>query len=299
MEKAKGAPLPFPAEKRRKVLISYIESLLSNPKDILIFFLLALPARVMALSIHEWAHAWVANRCGDPTARMLGRMTLNPAAHLDLLGTIMMAFTGFGWAKPVPVNPRNYRNLRRDDIFVSLAGITMNLALFLLSYLVCAIVALIAVHSLPVVDAAQLTASSAPCMIDLEGMRLFFNGSYYITLKDVLCNAPFMADYLIEPVFGRMAGYAFEMLQYFVTVNISLAIFNLIPVPPLDGSHVLNALLPRSPFSNPRIARGAYFALLLFLFSDLSGNILSFVCNGAIDGAGAIIHGLFSLLGLA
>lgn len=86
-----------------------------------------LPAVIIALSFHEWAHAFAAYKMGDPTARNLGRMTINPLAHIDILGFIMMLIVGFGWAKPVPVNPRNYRNYKKGEIVVSLAGVTMNL----------------------------------------------------------------------------------------------------------------------------------------------------------------------------
>ena len=265
------------------------------------FFLLALPARVMALSIHEWAHAWMANRCGDPTARMLGRMTLNPAAHLDLIGTLMMAFVGFGWAKPVPVNPRNYKNPRRDDILVSLAGITMNLALFLASYIVCVVLCLLALSRLPEY-ASVLLAGDEMCITQYAGIQVLLSGNAdfpVIPVSVLLKSAPFMADYLIEPVFGRMASYVFEMLQYFVTVNICLAIFNLIPVPPLDGSHVLHNLLPHSPYTNPRVRQIAYFALLALMFSNVGSRVLGTLCNGAIEGVGTALYALIHLTGIA
>ena len=91
-------------------MLTYIDEFLAHPIAVLTIFLLAFPGRIIALSAHEFAHAWVAHRCGDDTAKMLGRMTLNPLKHLDPLGTAMMLLVGFGWAKPVPVNPRNYRN---------------------------------------------------------------------------------------------------------------------------------------------------------------------------------------------
>ena len=263
----------------------------------LIFFLLALPGRAMALSIHEWAHAYAANKCGDPTARMLGRMTLNPAAHLDLIGTIMMAFVGFGWAKPVPVNPRNYRNFRRDDIIVSLAGITMNLALFLLSFILCVAIVMIALSTLPFTAAEQLGSEMA--MTSYGGMKIFFDGEYILPMDFIIKNAPFLGDYIITPIWGRLAGYIFTMLRYFVEVNICLAIFNLIPVPPLDGSHVITSLFPRSPFRDPRFRRGAYMVLILFLFSSYGGRLLGFLCNGAISGVGAALHALLNILGIA
>ena len=113
-------------------MLTYIDRFISDPINMLVIFLLAFPGRILALSAHEFAHAWVANRCGDPTAKMMGRMTVNPLKHLDPLGTVLMLVVGFGWAKPVPVNPRNYRDYRRDDLKVSVAGVTMNLMMFVL-----------------------------------------------------------------------------------------------------------------------------------------------------------------------
>ena len=279
-------------------MFSYIQSLISNPKEMIIFFLLALPARAMALSVHEWAHARMAYRCGDPTAKMMGRMTLNPAAHLDLLGTIMMAIVGFGWAKPVPVNPRNFRNYRRDDILVSVAGVAMNLILFLASYIVCVIVLLIALSTLPE-HKTIFTAGSGMCITSYMGEKVFFSGDgYYMTISDILRNAPLMADYIIAPIWGRMAGYIFEMLQYFVLVNIALAVFNLIPVPPLDGSHVLANVLPRNPYRNPKVGQITYLILLALIFTGTLGELLSHVTTAAMNGVGSLLYALVQLLGL-
>jgi Zn-dependent protease len=108
-----------------------LNDFLTDPRGALLVFLLALPGRLLAISAHEAAHGWMAERCGDPTARMLGRVTLNPLKHLDPVGIACMLLLGIGWAKPVPVNPYLFRNYRRDDLKVSLAGITMNLILFL------------------------------------------------------------------------------------------------------------------------------------------------------------------------
>ena len=92
-------------------MFGYIQEILADPKGVLLIFLLALPGRLLAISAHESAHAWVANRCGDPTARLMGRISLNPLKHLDPVGLLMMVLFGFGWAKPVPVNPLNFRAL--------------------------------------------------------------------------------------------------------------------------------------------------------------------------------------------
>ena len=108
-------------------------------RAILESILYTLPAVLIALTFHEFAHAYVAYKNGDPTARNLGRMTLNPLAHLDVWGFVCMLLVGFGWAKPVPVNPNNYRNYKKGELTVSLAGVTMNLIIGIIGALASAI----------------------------------------------------------------------------------------------------------------------------------------------------------------
>lgn len=172
--------------------MSVIYSMLfSLPFEVLV---LLIPALMLALSFHEFAHAYVAFRCGDETAALQGRLTMNPIAHLDLVGSLMILFVGFGWAKPVPVNPLLMRNPRRDIIKVSLAGPISNLILAFFGGL---------------------------------GMRIMIGFHLYVTFQTL-----------------------FTFLQFFVWINIALAVFNMIPVPPLDGSRVLSVVLERK---NPEL----------------------------------------------
>ncbi len=187
-------------------------------------FLLIVPVLLFSVVVHEVAHAWQALREGDPTARDLGRITLNPLPHLDLMGSILVPavlhfLPGdflFGWAKPVPVNPRNYRDYRAGDIRVSLAGIVANLALV-------------------VVCAGLLWLMAALGLAAADG------------------GAP-----------GSLAASISLMLTYGVFINLILAYFNLIPIPPLDGSHVLYHLLP-PPLAARYRSAGRYGITVLFL----------------------------------
>ena len=106
----------------------------------LLFMLYRAPAVLLALTFHEVAHGYVALRCGDPTAKLMHRLSLNPIKHMDPIGTASMFLLGFGWAKPVPVNPNNFKRGRRDDLLVSLAGVTTNFILFLISTLLTVLV---------------------------------------------------------------------------------------------------------------------------------------------------------------
>ena len=184
-------------------------------------FLIIVPVLLASVVVHEVAHAWQALREGDTTARDLGRITLNPIPHLDPVGSILVPVVLhllpgnflFGWARPVPVNPRNYRNPRAGDIRVSLAGIVANLGLVVV------------------------------CALGLV-MLISLNGAL--------------------PLGGQLGASVFSILTYGVFINLILAYFNLIPIPPLDGSHVLYHLLPPSLRESYR-AIGRYGIGILFL----------------------------------
>ena len=169
-------------------------------------------AFLFAISVHESAHAWTASRCGDPTARMLGRGSLNPIRHIDLFGTIVLpvvaAISGIpllGWAKPTPVDPRNFRNPMLDDILTSVAGPVSNFIVATGALLLLGVISLSSASGHGLV--AELVAGG--------------NGS--------------ASDSSLAPV----AVLLFELMF----INVVLAVFNLIPVPPLDGSHVLRHFL--------------------------------------------------------
>lgn len=169
-----------------------LQRFIAVPLETLPFLLLVL---MIAFTVHEYAHAFFAWKFGDPTAKMLGRVTLNPAKHLDVFGMLLFVIAGFGWAKPVPVNRANFKNQRMMSIVVSAAGPLSNLVL------------------------AFIGAVLIRLSIDMEWIPLF------------------------EASRGQEALYLF--LQYFITYNIVLFLFNLIPLPPLDGYRIIEDLAPR------------------------------------------------------
>lgn len=191
-------------------------------------YLITIPAVLIVIMFHELAHGIAANRLGDPTARRMGRLTLNPLKHLDLIGTICMVLFRFGWAKPVPVDPRYFRNPKRDMALTALAGPLIN---FLLAFL-----------TIPLFFWAQ---------------RGF--------LEAVISNGP--------ASFGaRFLEVLCDFLAIFHSVNLGLGLFNLLPLPPLDGSRILFAFLPdRYYYTIMRYER--YFALGLMLVLLLGVNL--------------------------
>lgn len=275
-----------------------LDELFADPRGMLILLLLALPGRLLAISAHESAHGWMADRCGDPTARMLGRVTLNPLRHLDPVGILCMVLFGIGWAKPVPVNPRNFRgNYRRADLLVSIAGIAMNLVMFAVGCVVMYAVIAAALAMVPV--EAGLYAADGFFRTAVDGVPVLVDGQYYYHISELMRYGVGLGDLLIVPVFGQTVGYLYEMLGYFVMTNLVLAVFNLIPLPPLDGYHVLNDLVLKGRLYAGGRAQGIGTAILYIgLFSGVLSDVLGYIYDAVLGGVGAAATAVLRLFGL-
>ena len=203
-----------------------------NIIDLLSTFIILL----FSLTIHESAHAWTANYLGDPTARSLGRITLNPLVHVDPIGTVLLPLIAFstgapiiGWAKPVPVNIANLRNDRSDFVWVAAAGPISNLVIALAGALM---------------------------------MRLL---AIWVTNVDVLAGQSSLLSYDLGELSGPVIRI-FQLATLAVQVNLLLAVFNMIPIPPLDGGNVLGGMLPtRLGEQYDRLVRPYGFLLLYAL----------------------------------
>ncbi|MDP2682812.1 MAG: site-2 protease family protein [Deltaproteobacteria bacterium] len=200
-----------------------MESIASTIQEIAI---LAAPI-LIAVTFHEVAHGWIADRLGDPTARLLGRLTLNPIKHLDPIGTLVFFLTRMiGWAKPVPVNPLNFRDPLKGMMWVAIAGPVTNLF---------------------------LAAVSAAILRLLIASGILFDASI---------------SFVMEPI--RM------MIYMSVIINVGLAVFNFIPIPPLDGSKVLMGLLSREQAEVfAKLEPYGFIILILFIMTNIDRMILS------------------------
>lgn len=182
----------------------------------LVGILMMVPGFLIGLSFHEFAHALVADKLGDPTPRQQGRLTIEPWPHIDLLGLISLAIMGFGWAKPVQVDARNFKNPRRDDTLVALAGPLTNLFMVFLFSLII----------------------------------------FGLTNIEVLASI-------------KEISYLLKILAATILINSMIFIFNLLPVPPLDGSHIIANLLPaKIAYKYLSFQKFSLLILILFIITD-------------------------------
>jgi len=287
-----------------------LTSLLQNPFETLRSLLIMLPGLVLALCLHESAHGYIAEKCGDPTARMMGRISLNPAKHFDAWGFLCMLFIGFGWAKPVPVNPNNFRDYRRDDLKVALAGITANLCLFFVSAALMMAMFTGALATLPKYETAieQYNAynNGETYVYTVNGEKRVMTPEGYLDEEALFKYGAYMSDEVIKPAFGEIVAILYEMLMYSAVMNISLAVFNLIPLPPLDGYHVLNDLVLKQDLfaqrKTQRIAGGILTALIIignrYPDLDIIGKAISGVRSYALTQVGALARFIAQAIGV-
>ena len=227
------------------ILSNVVQNL--SRENFLLNLVLTLPAVLIAITFHEYAHAWTADKLGDSTPRNQGRLTLNPIAHLDPVGTVLLVFAGFGWGKPVEVNSRNYitkMSTSKADALVSFAGPAMNFVLSIIFMII-----------------------------------------YYVVVK-------------FTPAFAltTIGTIILSLIQTTVIINIGLGIFNLIPLPPLDGSKILNHFLSynsRQWFAEHEYM--FYIAFLLIWLTGLTGIIISPLIRGIYYGLSNLVGSIFML----
>lgn len=213
----------------------------------LLSLVLTLPAVLIAITFHEYAHAFAADKLGDDTPRRQGRLSLNPLAHLDPIGSIMLVFAGFGWGKPVEINPRSFNrtiSMSAGEAIVSIAGPLMNFILAIL-----------------------------------------FSIIYFAIIK-------------FAPAFGftQIGAILLALLQITISINIGLGVFNLIPLPPLDGSKVLNHFLPYNAKEwFARYSQVFYIIFVVLWITGIAGSIISPLISWVYSGITNFVALLFGI----
>lgn len=207
-------------------------------------FLFSIPCILIALTVHEVAHGWMAYKLGDPTAKSAGRLTLNPLKHLDPLGTLCMLLFRFGWARPVPIDSRYFKKPKRDVALTALAGPVSNVLMAFIGILLASIFSSI-FH--------RIGAASS--------------------------------------FVGWMQWAVISLLQYFYSLNLCLAVFNFLPVPPLDGSRIFLVFLPQKYyFGIMKYERYIQLALLICLWLGFLDGILSTLVGWLANGMFTLVH---------
>jgi Zn-dependent protease len=205
------------------VFMSVRNNVYASPMEWVMSKVYILPGIVIGLAFHEFAHAWVANKLGDDTPRLQGRVTLNPVSHIDPIGMIALIFVGFGWGVPVEINPRNFKKPRRDELLVSLAGVTMNLILAILFTVILKI---------------YITAVGTAV------------GGMYSTINDIIF--------------------------YVIYINLVLMVFNLLPIPPLDGFNILTEIFNLKKYDWwYAIYDKGFIILMIFIVFGFTSRILT------------------------
>lgn len=223
------------------VILNLLDGRLSDPKEYVLSLLMMMPGMIIAFTCHEFGHAFVSDRLGDPTPRSQGRLSLNPMAHIDPFGFVALVFCGFGWGKPVMIDPRYYRHPRRDEFLVSIAGVVNNFIL-----------------------------------------AVFFAFLFVLLQKNVFTNASVDS--------GGAGGIILNLVLQAVIINIILMVFNLIPVPPLDGFGIITQIfdLTRYRWYYTLYNNGMMILILLLML-----NVIDRILTPAVN---AIFYFIFSIV---
>lgn len=213
------------------LITNFLNGGMSDPKTYFFNMLLTLPAIIIGLSFHEFGHAFTSYKLGDPTPKMQGRVTLDPFAHFDPFGFLALVFCGFGWGKPVQIDPRYYKHPRRDEFLVSLAGVVMNLLLAVLFAFI---------------------------------VRIYIKSTGAMTIST-----------------DNMQGIILTMLVEVIIINLMLAVFNIIPIPPLDGFGVVTELFNIKKTQNYyKFYNNGFVILMLLLMFGVIDKIIYPAVNG-------------------